>query len=544
MRLHRESARAIDATLAPREMRAAAIECWDRAVALGMLHGYRNSQATVLAPTGTIGLLMDCDTTGVEPDFALVKFKKLAGGGYFKIVNQSVPAALERLGYDEPAIQKHRALRDRHRELRGNAPRQPRHAAPARAHRLQRSIGIERVLPSMLDIRFAFVRGMLSDETLDRLERDRRPSARSPLFNAPALPGIHRGADRGGQRGHLRLAHRRRRAGTQGRAPAGVRLRQPLRPEGHALHRPDGPRAHDGRGAAVHLGRDQQDREPARTTPPSQDVEQIYFESWKLGLKAVALYRDGSKLSQPLVTGKKAAETGGDHPSPPKLHRRRLPKRRHGFTQEARIAGHKVFLRTGEYEDGTLGEIFIDMHKEGAAFRSMMNCFAISVSMGLQYGVPLEAPGGPVRASPASSRPAASRATRTCGLHLGDRLRVPRARRRVPEPHRSRAHRDRGHAGSERTNKPHATGHPVGREHRQGNGGNGGTVAEPPTAHLPGSAIQSTLAPNEFHGDGRRTRSCPSSRVTHRHATTAGTSPCATAPRYKCLNCGTSMGCS
>src|SRR5204862_308210 len=121
-----------------------------------------------------------------------------------------------------------------------------------------------------------------------------------------------------------------------------------------------------------------------------QDVEQIYFESWKLGLKAVALYRDGSKLSQPLATGSGAKADAEATASPPKLQRRRLPKRRHGFTQEARIAGHKVFLRTGEYEDGTLGEIFIDMHKEGAAFRSMMNCFAISVSMGLQYGVPIE----------------------------------------------------------------------------------------------------------------------------------------------------------
>src|SRR5262245_25434777 len=119
-----------------------------------------------------------------------------------------------------------------------------------------------------------------------------------------------------------------------------------------------------------------------------EEVERIYFESWKLGLKAVALYRDGSKLSQPLVTAKREEDRAST--SPPKLRRRRLPKRRHGFTQEARIGGHKVFLRTGEYEDGTVGEIFIDMHKEGAAFRSIMNCFAITVSMGLQYGVPLE----------------------------------------------------------------------------------------------------------------------------------------------------------
>ncbi|MBI1799592.1 MAG: vitamin B12-dependent ribonucleotide reductase, partial [Candidatus Eisenbacteria bacterium] len=168
MRLHREAAKSIDLASAPRDLRDAAIECWDRAVAYGALHGYRNSQATVLAPTGTIGLLMDCDTTGVEPDFALVKFKKLAGGGYFKIVNQSVPAALRRLGYDEPQI----ARIARHAIGTGtleNTPHIQRHSLHAKGLHESEIDRIEKSLPTMLDLRAAFARGMISDETLTRL---------------------------------------------------------------------------------------------------------------------------------------------------------------------------------------------------------------------------------------------------------------------------------------------------------------------------------------------------------------------------------------
>jgi ribonucleoside-diphosphate reductase alpha chain len=538
MRLHRESARAIDATLTPREMRAAAIECWDRAVALGMLHGYRNSQASVLAPTGTIGLLMDCDTTGVEPDFALVKFKKLAGGGYFKIVNQSVPAALKRLGYDEPAIQKI----VRYAIGTGSFEGTP-HVN--RATLLQRGLTapeidrLERVLPSMLDIRFAFVRGMLSDETLDRLKVS--PAEREkPLFNALPFLGFTEaqiqeaneatcgsltveGAP-GLKAEHLPVFDCANRCG-----PKGTRY---IAPMGHVrMMGAVQPFISGAISKTVNLPDD----------ATVQEVEQIYFESWKLGLKAVALYRDGSKLSQPLVTGKKAAETV-ETTSPPKLHRRRLPKRRHGFTQEARIAGHKVFLRTGEYEDGTLGEIFIDMHKEGAAFRSMMNCFAISVSMGLQYGVPLEhlvdqfvftrfEPAGRVEGHEnlRACTSVIDYVFRALGVEYLNRTDL--------------AHIVTEDMQGQTTNKPHATGHPVGREHRQGNGGNGGTVAEPPTAHLPGSAIQSTLAPNEFHGDAQDAQlskfpgdapACDNcGHITMRNGTC-----------YKCLNCGTSMGCS
>ena len=168
MKLHRDAARGIDPTLAPRDMRSAAIESWDRAVAFGGLHGYRNAQATVLAPTGTIGLLMDCDTTGVEPDFALVKFKKLAGGGYFKIVNQSVPLALQRLGYDANEIDRIIRFAVGHGTLKGS-PHINADALLAKGFRDDEIATIERSLPNVLDIRQAFGRGMVSDETLTRL---------------------------------------------------------------------------------------------------------------------------------------------------------------------------------------------------------------------------------------------------------------------------------------------------------------------------------------------------------------------------------------
>ncbi|HTM57288.1 MAG TPA: vitamin B12-dependent ribonucleotide reductase [Candidatus Udaeobacter sp.] len=387
MRLHRSAAQAIDPATAPEDLRAAAVESWDRALKVGTQYGYRNAQATVLAPTGTIGLLMDCDTTGVEPDFALVKFKKLAGGGYFKIVNQSVPAALRRLGYDEPTIERIVRYAIGTGSLEGS-PHIHRHALKAKGLLDAEIDRIEHALPTMLDVRGAFARGMLTDETLTRLgvsqaEREKPGFCMLPLLGftdeeinhantvicgsqtVEGAPGL--------KSEHLAVFDCANRCG-----PEGTRFIQPM---GHVrMMSAVQPFISGAISKTVNL--------PKEATV--DEVQDIYFQSWKLGLKAVALYRDGSKLSQPLATATKK-ETPESSPSPsPKLRRRRLPKRRHGFTQEARIGGHKVFLRTGEYEDGTLGEIFIDMHKEGAAFRSMMNCFAISVSMGLQYGVPLE----------------------------------------------------------------------------------------------------------------------------------------------------------
>ena len=545
MRLHRDAARAIDSTLAPRDLRAASIECWDRAVAMGMLHGYRNSQATVLAPTGTIGLLMDCDTTGVEPDFALVKFKKLAGGGYFKIVNQSVPAALKRLGYDDATIQ---------RIVRYAIGTGTLEGAPHvnRAMLLQRGLTagevdrIEKSLPTMLDVRFAFVRGMVSDETLERLGIA-RAEFEKPSFNALPFLGFTEaliqeandvicgtltveGAP-GLKAEHLPVFDCANRCG-----PKGTRY---IASMGHVrMMGAVQPFISGAISKTVNLPQD----------ATIESVEQTYFESWKLGLKAVALYRDGSKLSQPLSTGKKAAAVEEAAP-PPKLKRRRLPKRRHGFTQEARIAGHKVFLRTGEYEDGTIGEIFIDMHKEGAAFRSMMNCFAISVSMGLQYGVPLEHLVDQfvfTRFEPAG-RVEGHENLRACTSVVDYVFRA------LGVEYLNRT--DLAHIVTEgMQGQPlHATGHPVGREHRQGNGGNGESAAQaatPPAAPAmnaptaPGasgtSASRMQAEPHgdsqdmllsKFPGDAPACDNC--GHITLRNGTC-----------YKCLNCGNSMGCS
>ncbi|HEY6867191.1 MAG TPA: vitamin B12-dependent ribonucleotide reductase, partial [Candidatus Eisenbacteria bacterium] len=461
MRLHREAAHAIDAARAPRELLTAARECWDRAVAFGALHGYRNAQATVLAPTGTIGLLMDCDTTGVEPDFALVKFKKLAGGGYFKIVNQSVPAALARLGYDHPAIE---AI-VRYAIGAGTLEQAPHvnRSSLLRKGLVESEIErIERALPGMLDLRFAFTRGMLGDETLTRLgvgqaEREK------PTFDAlPFLGYTEAQIDEanaaicgrqtvegapGLSAAHLPVFDCANRCG-----PHGTRFIEPM---GHVrMMGAVQPFISGAISKTVNLPRD----------ASADDVEAIYLESWRLGLKAVALYRDGSKMSQPLSSAGKAEED--KHAAPPKLRRRRLPKRRHGFTQEARIGGHKVFLRTGEYEDGTIGEIFIDMHKEGAAFRSMMNCFAIAVSMGLQYGVPLEdlvdqftftrfEPQGRVDGHDniRNCTSVVDYVFRVLGLEYLDRTDLAHV---LPE--------------EIRTPEPGASAHPVGYEHHRGNG--------------------------------------------------------------------------
>ena len=537
IRMHREAARNVDASIAPRDLRAASIECWDRALALGGLHGYRNSQATVLAPTGTIGLLMDCDTTGVEPDFALVKFKKLAGGGYFKIVNQSVPGALRRLGYDDPTIERiiRYALGTGSLE---DAPHINRASLLERglaAHEIDR---IEKSLPSMLDVRFAFVRGVMSDDTLTRLGISMQEREK-PTFTALAFLGFTdtqiaeanavicgsltvEGAP-GLSPSHLPVFDCANRCG-----PSGTRFIQPM---GHIrMMAAVQPFISGAISKTVNLPQD----------ATVKDVEQIYFESWRSGLKAVALYRDGSKLSQPLATGKKVEEPAAA--THPKLRRRRLPKRRHGFTQESRISGHKVFLRTGEYEDGTVGEIFIDMHKEGAAFRSMMNCFAIAVSMGLQYGVPLNdlvdqftftrfEPHGRVdgHENIRLCTSVVDYVFRVLGLEYLDRTDLAQVK---PEE-----------LGMVRSPE-HATGKPVGFEHHRGPNGNGhgkhanaeaqGTQAQAAAARRAANAAvesgqDAMLA--KFPGDAPLCDQC--GHITIRNGTC-----------YKCLNCGNSLGCS
>jgi ribonucleoside-diphosphate reductase alpha chain len=415
MRMHQEAAYALNRDQCPEELWRAAVEDWNDVVHYGELHGYRNAQATVLAPTGTIGLLMDCDTTGVEPDFSLVKFKKLAGGGYFKIVNQSVPAALRRLGYTEAQAAEIVAYISGTNTLLG-APHINRQSLRTAGLTDDDITKIEKALPGVFELTLAFAPWVVGKDAYARLGITAETLSK-PGFNLLEHLGfdaeqvseandviVGRMTIEGAP--HLRLEHYSvfdcaNRCGREGKrflAPMShIKMMAAVQPFlSGAISK------------TVNL--------PNESTV--EEVRKIYEEGWKLGLKAVALYRDGCKASQPLSSSSKKAKAKeaapevapaaaaavsaslalvGGHAAvvPPAVTRPngsrvRLPQKRRGFTQEARVGGHKVFLRTGEYEDGTLGEIFIDMHKEGAAFRSLMNCFAMAVSVGLQYGVPLE----------------------------------------------------------------------------------------------------------------------------------------------------------
>ncbi|MEN6625708.1 MAG: vitamin B12-dependent ribonucleotide reductase [Candidatus Sumerlaeia bacterium] len=404
MHKHRDMVDRISAEFCPSDLLEAARTAWDEAIELGAKVGFRNAQVSVLAPTGTIGLLMDCDTTGIEPDFALVKFKKLAGGGYFKIINQSVPQALRHLGYDSQEIQDILNYVVGTATFRG-APHIDDVALRGRGFDDDDLMKLEKNLRSVMELEQAFSPANLGPELLERLGLTQQ--AATPGFSVLRAMGftdaqIEEAGDylcgrmtiEGAP--HLRPEHLpvfdcANRCGKTGRrfiAPMGhVRMMAAAQPFiSGAISK------------TVNLPNE----------ASVEDIKQIYVEGWKMGLKAIALYRDGCKMSQPL-TGKAearkkkaaelfeeaVAEAEGTAPQTvsikvPPLQRRRLPQHRRGYTIESRVAGHKVYLRTGEYEDGTLGEIFIDMHKEGAAFRSMMNCFAIAVSKGLQYGVPLK----------------------------------------------------------------------------------------------------------------------------------------------------------
>ena len=387
----------IDEALCPDYLLTAARAAWDEALALGEKHGYRNAQTTVIAPTGTIGLLMDCDTTGVEPDFALVKFKKLAGGGYFKIVNQSVESALEHLGYtDEERTEIIRyALGTLTLEGLDNINRETLIGAgllPAEVDR------VEEILPTQMELGTAFGYYILGEECFDRLgigEKALKPGfnllshlgftssqiaqANAVVCGTMTLEGAPHLKEE-----HLPIFDCANRCGE-----IGERF---IHHEGHIrMMAAAQPFISGAISKTINLPNE----------ASIDDIGDAYRLSWKLGLKANALYRDGCKASQPLST-KSDAQLDEAEPTeevqapiaaaPVKQEsvRRQMPAKRMGFTQEARVAGHKVYLRTGEYESGQLGEIFVDMHKEGAAFRSLMNCFAIAVSKGLQHGVPLE----------------------------------------------------------------------------------------------------------------------------------------------------------
>jgi ribonucleoside-diphosphate reductase alpha chain len=388
---------------------------WDDAVALGEQFGYRNAQTTVIAPTGTIGLVMDCDTTGIEPDFAIVKFKKLAGGGYFKIINQSVPAALMRLGYRGREIEEIIRYCKGAGSLQG-APHINIETLKAKGFDEPALKRIQDALESAFEISFAFNRWTLGDgfcletlgfttEQLDDFNfsvldalgftTEQIREANDYVCGTMTLEGAP----------HLKPEHYAvfdcaNRCGRYGK--------RFIRPEAHLrMMAAAQPFLSGAISKTVNM--------PADATV--EEVEAIHLSAWQLMVKAVALYRDGSKLSQPLNTlsdidledeDSGEAETatemlngGTNNATAPMMvaervihryisRRRKLPNRRAGYTQKASVGGHKVYLRTGEYAEGTLGEIFIDMHKEGAAYRSLMNCFAISVSLGLQYGVPVE----------------------------------------------------------------------------------------------------------------------------------------------------------
>ena len=391
---------------------------WDRALSLGEAHGYRNAQATVVAPTGTIGLVMDCDTTGIEPDFALVKFKKLAGGGYFKIINRAVPEALRVLGYGDNEIAEIVAYAVGHGTL-VEAPAINHDTLKAKGFTDEAIEKVEKALPTAFDVKFVFNKWTLGIDFLRELGIAPADLA-APNFDLLT---------------HLDFTKREIEA-------ANIHVCGAMTVEGAPHLKPEHYPVFDcanpcGRTGKRFLSVDSHIRMLAAAQPfisgaisktinmPNDasvaDCKAAYIQSWKLGLKANALYRDGSKLSQPLQSQLIADEDEDDDAQDNVLaafldkpaaaratglaekivekvverivvmrERERMPDRRKGYTQKAVVGGHKVYLRTGEYDDGRLGEIFIDMHKEGAALRSLLNNFAIAVSLGLQYGVPLE----------------------------------------------------------------------------------------------------------------------------------------------------------
>jgi ribonucleoside-diphosphate reductase alpha chain len=388
---------------------------WDKALALGEAHGYRNAQASVIAPTGTIGLVMDCDTTGIEPDFALVKFKKLAGGGYFKIINRAVPEALRVLGYSEAQIAEIEAYAVGHGNL-AQAPGINHTTLKAKGFTEEAIAKVEKALPTAFDIKFAFNKWTLGEDFLLKTLDIPADAMAQPTFDLLT---------------HLGFTRREIEA-------ANVHVCGAMTVEGAPHLKPEHYPVFDcanpcGRTGKRYLSVESHIRMMAAAQPfisgaisktinmPNEatveDCKAAYLLSWKLGLKANALYRDGSKLSQPLQSQLIADEEDDDNTIEAFLEkpaaaraaaaaekvvekiveritvlreRERLPERRKGYTQKAVVGGHKVYLRTGEYEDGRLGEIFIDMHKEGAALRSLLNNFAIAISLGLQYGVPLD----------------------------------------------------------------------------------------------------------------------------------------------------------
>ena len=387
-------------------------ESWDLALELGTKFGFRNAQSTVIAPTGTIGLVMDCDTTGIEPDFALVKFKKLAGGGYFKIINRSVPAGLAKLGYTPSKIEEIISYAVGHGTL-GNCPGINHTSLIGHGFGELEIAKLEAALPSAFDIKFVFNQWTLGEDFCNKTLGIPTAELNNPSFNMLQHLGF--------SKDQIEMANDHV-CGTMT-----VEGAPHMPEEDYSIFDCANPCGKKGTrflsvNSHIYMMAAAQSfisgaisktiNMPNNAT--IEDCKQAYELSWSLGIKANALYRDGSKLSQPLASAliedddeaAEILETGNPHQKSAVLaekiierviikevlnsHREKMPQRRKGYTQKAMVGGHKVYLRTGEYETGALGEIFIDMHKEGAGFRAMMNNFAIAVSVGLQYGVPLE----------------------------------------------------------------------------------------------------------------------------------------------------------
>lgn len=396
----------------PTDILRAAQRVWNEAIKSGEKYGFRNAQVSAIAPTGTIGLLMDCDTTGIEPDFALVKFKKLSGGGYFRIVNQSVTLALKKLGYDEKQIRKIIEYAKGTGSFNG-APYINYETLSSKGFNKNDLEKLDKAAKSAFDVEFIFNVFTLGKDLFSRIGIAEEEYL-SPTFNFLHILGFTDNQIREAndhvcgkmtlegapflKEEHLPVFDCANKCGMYGK--------RFIHPHGHIrMMAAVQPFITGAISKTINL--------PNEATV--KDVQECYELSWKTGLKSVALYRDGSKMSQPLSVSKdKKAERNNNEITAEQVletareiiqnstdtnfkrelsrivQRKRLPAKRKGFTQKAKIGGQTIFVRTGEYEDGTLGEIFIDMHKEGASFRSLLNCFSIAVSIGLQYGVPLE----------------------------------------------------------------------------------------------------------------------------------------------------------
>lgn len=392
----------INPNFCPSDLLKAAREDADTAVEMASQFGVRNAQVTVIAPTGTIGLVMDCDTTGIEPDFALVKFKKLAGGGYFKIINQSIPPALLKLGYNKEQITEIVKYAKGTGTLDG-CPYINFESLKAKGFSSEILERVEKSLPTSFDLTFSFNKYTLGEEFCISKLGFGKQQLDDPMLNILSEIGFTNEEIASAndyvcgtmtiegspflKREHYPVFDCANKCGKKGS--------RYILPHAH-IHMMSAaqPFISGAISKTINLPND----------ATVEDIKDVYMKSWKLGLKANALYRDGSKLSQPLNSvsveemeeiNELKEENDIVKIAEKIIHRyiakrRKLPDRRKGYTQKAKINGQSVYIRTGEYENGQLGEIFIDMHKEGAAFRSLLNCFAISISLGLQHGVPLE----------------------------------------------------------------------------------------------------------------------------------------------------------